>query len=129
LPDQEEFETSKLEVVALSPPPGTTLTRESVVRARIRFAMKRRANTRYALFPQFRTTDPKKTFDGSFPNDRYPAIDASAGTVEISFPISYVFDDAQLARPVQLKFLLTRYFSTTSSVMIAETKFFEYPVP
>jgi hypothetical protein len=74
-------------------------------------------------------TDPRGMFDGSFPSDAYPKLEGTSGTVELSFPLRYVFDEPELARPIQLKFMLIERGTVDDRVPIADTRYFEYVHP
>ena len=102
------------------------VTRETIIRATLRFSIDRRFNTRYALFPQVKSTSGSATFNGS--KTQHRDLKGSAGEVEVEFEVAGVSDNDQLALPIKLKFVLTQYFSPTEGVVIAETGYFDYPI-
>ena len=120
-----EWSDATLDLIELAPTPGTTLTPEAVLRARLRYSIDRHPNARYALFAQFRMPGDVSTFEGSITKDSYPPVDRTADVVDITVPLARVVKDARLMRPIQVKFVLTQFFSNEESVVIAETDYIE----
>jgi hypothetical protein len=121
----EEWSDATLDLIDLAPTPGTRLTPEAVLRARLRYSIDRHPNARYALFAQFRMPGDVSTFEGAISNDSYPSVDRTADVVDISFPLVHAMKDDRLMRPIQVKFVLTQFFSDAESVVIAETDYVE----
>jgi hypothetical protein len=120
-----EWSDATLDLIDIAPTPGTQLTPEAVLRARLRYSIDRHPNARYALFAQFRMPGDISTFEGMISNDSYPSVDRTADVVDITFPLAHAMKDARLMRPIQVKFVLTQFFSNEESVVIAETDYFE----
>jgi hypothetical protein len=127
LPTPDQLSKATLEVLHLDPAPGHQLNEESVLVAQLRFHVELRPNTRYALGATFQTIDPKQTFDGSFPNDSYPAVTKPEGEVVLAFPLRHVFSDLRLAHPIKVQYILKQHYSAEASVVIAKTDVLEYP--
>lgn len=119
-----EWSDATLDVIDLAPAPGTKLTSEAVLRVRLRYSIDRQPNARYALFAQFRMPGDTSMFEGSF-NTTAPAVDQTADIVDLTVPLAHAMKDDRLIRPIQVKFVLTQYFSDAESVVIAETDYVE----
>jgi hypothetical protein len=120
-----DWSDATLDLIDLAPGPDIRLTPEAVLRARLRYSIDRHPNARYALFAQFRMPGDASTFEGTISNDSYPSVDRTADVVDITFPLSHAMKDDRLMRPIQVKFVLTQFFSNEESVVIAETEYFE----
>ncbi len=125
MPKPSDWSDARLDLIDLAPAPGTKLTPQAVLRARLRYSIDRQPNARYALFAQFRMPGDVSTFEGAISNDSYPSVDRTADVVDITFPLAHAMKDERLMRPIQVKFVLTQFFSNEESVVIAETEYFE----
>ena len=119
-----EWSDATLDLIDLAPAPGEKLTSEAVLRARLRYSIDRQPNARYALFAQFRMPGDASMFEGSF-NTTSPTVDRTADVVDLTVPLAHAMKDDRLIRPIQVKFVLTQFFSNAESVVIAETDYFE----
>jgi hypothetical protein len=115
-----EFSDATLDLIDLAPEPGTELSEETVLRARLRYSIDRRPNAKYALFAQFRLPEDKSTFDG-----KISRVEKTADVVDIRLPMARVMNDERLLRPLQVKFVLAEFVSSRESVVIAETRYIE----
>jgi hypothetical protein len=115
-----EFSDATLDLIDLAPEPGTELSEETVLRARLRYSIERRPNAKYVLFAQFRLPEDKSTFDG-----RIARVEKTADVVDITLPMARVVNDERLVRPLQVKFVLAEFVSSRESVVIAETRYIE----
>ena len=118
--ESSEFSDATLDLIDLAPEPGTELSEETVLRARLRYSIDRRPNTKYALFAQFRLPEDMSTFDGSI-----SSVEKTADVVDITLPMARVVNDERLVRPLQVKFVLAEFVSSRESVVIAETRYVE----
>ena len=120
----DAWSDATLDLIDLAPEHSGT-TNETVLRARLRYSIDRQPNTKYALYAQFRLPGDTSLFDGSISKDTSPPVDRNADVVDLTLPLSHVMKDARLAKPIQVKFVLTQYISNQESVVIAETGYFE----
>jgi len=118
--ETDEFSDATLDLIDLAPEPGSELSEETVLRARLRYSIDRRPNAKYVLFAQFRLPEDMSTFDG-----RISRVEKTADVVDIALPMARVVNDERLVRPLQVKFVLAEFVSSRESVVIAETRYIE----
>ena len=123
--DIEAGSDATLDLIDLVPEPHAGIPTETMLRARLRYSIDRQPNARYALYAQFRLPGDTSLFDGSISKETSPPVDRNADVVDLTLPLSHVMNDERLAKPIQVKFVLTQYISNQESIVIAETDYFE----
>jgi hypothetical protein len=124
--DPSASSEARLELLEISPAAGSTLERSSTIVARLQFAVTPRAQQRYKASAKFQEVDGKTLFDGSFPNEAYFWIQNDQGTIELSFPMKYVYDEPRLGRPIRVCYVLARQLTSTTSRIVSQTEFVSY---
>jgi hypothetical protein len=107
-----ETGTATLELLGITPPPGTQLSQDSVVVADLAYSITNVAGFRrgdYFILAQVETTDPTMTTDGSFPSDAYPVPQAPTGSLTFSFPVRHVWNEPRVSPPFRIWFYLNQY--------------------
>jgi hypothetical protein len=102
--------TTRLAVVTVDPPPGAELNAESTLRATLEFQITPflPGLGSYVLMPLFESTTKGKTFNGYDSHRDAPKIGAASGRMQIEYPMSQIWLNAKLRRPVRVWFFVTQ---------------------
>lgn len=123
-----ELPKGSLELVSILPEPGSVLTKESTLVATLNYHADIPDShlSLSMVFAQFATIKKGVTVDGSFPLKEMKVIPQAKGSIQIEFPLGYVWDDKRVKRPIEVKFLMTYQNKPFSSVAIGSTPFILY---
>ena len=90
--------------------------------AMLKFSISNFENESFEIFEQFASIDPgiTKTVTKTNVTVRNPT-----GEATVSFRIGAAIDDPKVAKPVRVKFVLTRRTSDGGKRIVAETPFFQ----
>lgn len=118
---QKTTPRSTLVLNTIAPSAGTKLTEKMVIVANLSYNITDFENGRYTILAQFETKAGKNTTDGDFPNAGYPSLSQSAGQLDFSFPIKYVWHHKDVRRPFVLSFYLMKWKDRSSGTRVAST--------
>lgn len=125
-PTRADLSWASLDVVELTPAPGTELTANSVVHAKLRYRIAVRPNTDYQILLQFRLADTKAS--SAFCTNGVMVGNSPSGTVEILCQMNVAAESTAVTSPVGLIFHVAQVFAAGHSASIAKTPTFEYPL-
>lgn len=97
----------------------------SVINAEVRFYISDEdwhPRQLYSIACLFDSVEEGTTFDGSFPNDRYPIFNFQSGVVDYPFPLKYILDNQRLKHPITVHFYLIHLSGDNEQVVIAESQ-------
>ena len=118
--------TATLELLGVMPLSGERVSRDSVISADLGYSVTDFRRGDFFILWQAETVDPIRTTNGTFPHDQLPMLQESMGTLRLSFPIYYVWDEPRVKRPFRIWFSVNRYTGPTTSTVIAQTSTVEY---
>ncbi len=116
---------TKLELLAIVPPAGTNVTRETVLIADLHFMVRDFKASQFSVVAQFDTDIQNMTTDGTFKN--YPVLNTASGKLRFCFPLTHIWDDPHVTRPLSVHFYLTKVRDGGGSEVIAQTEPQAYP--
>jgi hypothetical protein len=122
----ESLPTSLL-LVRISPAPGTTVMRDSVVTAVLRYSVRGFRRGAFAVVTQVATVDAAGATNASHAPTANPVLLLPSGTLTLRFPLATAWDDSDVARPLRLWFALTRIGLPSGSRVLAKTAVVEWP--
>ena len=115
---------STLEVLSVAPYLEGTVRKDTVLAADLTYRVKGFEADQFIVMAQFNTTQEGATTDGTF--NSYPALMAKSGRLRFCFPLSDVWDDPAVVRPLVVRFYLAHKEGGTRSVVVAHSKTLTY---
>ena len=111
-----------LDLITLSPEAGTSVGRDSVITAELRFTIDNFKNKkdRYHISIQFVTKGSRAATFSKDPGNVVMLNEAS-GTITLAYPLDHVWDDPQLRKPLTIYFFLHERTGTRGSVVLDQT--------
>lgn len=108
-------------LLALNQPPCATLSRESVVTARLAYQLAdaEQAAEGYEVSIKFQSTNPNMTFSSTQLGQ--VRLTARHDTLTITYPVAAVWNNPKLQRPLTCYFYLHRNMGNGRSTVIAKT--------
>ncbi|TGE28240.1 hypothetical protein [Hymenobacter metallicola] len=112
---------STIKLLALNQPPCATLSRESVVTAKLRYqlAPQEQSAEGFVVSIKFQSTNPKMTFSST--QLGRVKLTQRADTLTLRYPMAAVWNNPQLRRPLTCYFYLHRNLGNGRSTVIAQT--------
>jgi hypothetical protein len=109
-------------LLALNQPPCTTLTPQSVIRAKLSYHLAEGEQSAYgfAVSIKFQSTDPRMTFSDGVRGQA--TVTARHDTLTLSYPVAAIRRNDRLQRPVTCYFYLHRNTGPGRSVVLAKTE-------
>jgi hypothetical protein len=102
------------------------LKEETVVVANLSYEIEDFHPGDYSVCAQFPTNEPGTSTDGDFPNDDYPVLAKPDGRLQFRYPMTYVWNRQEIARPFKVWFYLIRKTGQGTSTVVAKTGPVEY---
>ncbi|MCB2408705.1 hypothetical protein [Hymenobacter lucidus] len=112
---------NSITLLALNQPPCATLSKESVVTAKLAYQLAdtEQAAEGYEVSIKFQSTNPKLTFSSTQLGQA--RLTARHDTLTITYPVAAVWNNPKLLRPLTCYFYLHRNLGNGRSTVIAKT--------
>jgi hypothetical protein len=107
--------TGTLRLIEVTPKPGSEVTKDTVVEARLAFSISPNDGGEFFVLAQFETNLPGRTTDGSFPLRKTRTLQQRNGEVTLSFPLTHVWDEPDVKRPLTMWFFLNKKAGNTGT--------------
>jgi hypothetical protein len=126
-PSTEQSPTTEnsLRLVTIEPIADTRVQRSTVLVADLAFTVKDFDSGKYRVFAQFDTTTPGRSTDGTF--DSYPSLKYASGNYRLCFPLTDIWNVANLKRPLSVRFMLNKIDDARHNHAIAITDRLSFP--
>jgi len=111
---------STLQLQSVTPDPEETVEKGTVLTAVLAYQIKGFEAGQFVIFAQFNTMSDGATTDGTF--NRYPVPMAQSGSLRFCFPLSDVWNDPGVARPLIVRFYLGHQEGSNRVVVVAQSK-------
>lgn len=118
-------EAPSVEVVAISPEPGSVVTRDSTIEAALCYDLSTAAKGRYSIAVQFATDVLGETY--SYLGTTGP-LSLAVGNLTISYPLSFVWEDKGLSKPILVHFYLLKDTGPSGFALVASSESIAYRV-
>jgi hypothetical protein len=113
---------NQIKLLALNQPPCTTLSKDAVITAKVayRIAQQEQSEHGYEVSIKFQGTDPRMTF--SVGHMSGVAATTKSDTLTLQYPMSSIWNNPRLKRPLTCYFYLHRNTGQGRSTVIAKTE-------
>jgi hypothetical protein len=116
---------NSIEIVSIAPPPNSTLTKESVISANLRYTLAPDEKSEYGYKIWIQFTKPGDSTSYSIqPNS--VDLNSRAGTVSLDHAILEEWQSADTRHPIQIHYSLIRKTSLSSNKLLVKTPKVDY---
>ena len=117
----ERIAGNSIKLLALNQPPCTTLSPQSVVKAKVLYqlAAEEQSEKGFEVSIKFQGVDPRLTFSRS--SLGRAAVTNRTDTLTLTYPMAAILGDSRLRRPITCYFYLHRNTGEGRSIVLAKT--------
>jgi len=114
-----------LQLISISPPVGSLVTRSTVLVADLAYAVTDFTADQFTILAQFDSPVEHRTTEGSFKS--HPYLQSASGSYRLCFPLTDIWD-RDVKRPLSVRFVLNRVDESHRNHAVARTEKLSYRV-